>query len=271
MADFSSPETMSGMASLPNKPFAHLPLTFLLKPLLITGKAMEYYGLRPEHESTFLVPKPEFERLWAAIPEGHFTTDQNEKSICIGTTVFYIKLFGFGYYDLEVEAMEERDYFVLHIEFLLFLNTLTLIHHPENLQARQDVLLLLEKLGVWTPAQSMVSSTIEAVLEDTASLDATFEEIKAIMMTRLSPEVLTMLLQHGCVVDERGRANIQVTFPEQTQGQLLLPQTAIERYRVILPDGLELRHEIDQERDMSLLAVVHTETAQRGYDERLRQ
>jgi hypothetical protein len=104
-----------------------------------------------------------------------------------------------------------------------------------------------------------------------ASLDAPFEAVKEITVTRLSPEILTMLLQHGCVVDERGRANIQVTFPEQTQRQLLLPQTAIERYRVVLPDGLELRHEIDQKRDMSLLAVVHAETAQRGYDERLRQ
>ena len=55
---------------------------------------------------------------------------------------FYVKLLGFGYYDLEIEAMEERDYFVLHFEFLLFLNTMTLIHDPENQQARQDVLLL---------------------------------------------------------------------------------------------------------------------------------
>ena len=55
---------------------------------------------------------------------------------------------------------------------------------------------------------------------------------------------------------ERGRGNILVIFPEQTQRQLLLPPTAIERYRMVLADGLELRHEIDQAREISLLVVV---------------
>jgi hypothetical protein len=255
MADFSSPETMSAMAPLPEKPFAHLPITFLLKPLLITGKAMEYYGLRPDHESTFLVPKPEFERLWTAIPEGHFTTAQNEKGVRLGSTVFYVKLFGCSYYDLEIEAMEEHDYFVLHIEFLLFLNTLTLIHHPENQQARQDVLLLLERLGVGIPAHNVLPQT-EPAPKNAASLDGTFEEVTQITVTRLSPDVLMMLRQHGCVVDERARANILVTFPEKTQRQQLLPPTEIERYRVVLEDGLELRHEIDRAREMCLLMVV---------------
>jgi hypothetical protein len=260
MSDISPIEKMSEVFPLPENPFAHLPHVFLLKPLLILGQAMHYYGLRLDNESVFLVPKPEFERLWATIPEGHFTTAQNEKGVRLGSTVFYVKLFGCSYYDLETEAMEERDYFVLHIEFLLFLNTLTLIHHPENQQARQDVLLLLEKLGVWTPVQDVVSHTIEVALEDAASLDATFEEVKAITVTRLSPEVLNLLLQHACTISERGLANILVTFPEQTRRQRLLPLTAIERYRVALADGQELRHEIDRTREMSLLAVVHSET-----------
>ena len=95
----------------------------------------------------------------------------------------------------------------------------------------------------------------EPVLKNAASLDGTFEEVTQITVTRLSPDVLIMLRQHGCVVDERGRANILVTFPEQTQRQQLLPPTEIERYRVVLADGLELRHEIDQVREMSLLVL----------------
>lgn len=255
MADFSSSETRRAMAPLPDKPFAHLPITFLLKPLLITGKAMQYYGLRPEHESTFLVPKPEFERLWAAIPEGHLTTGQNEKGVRLGTMIFYVKLFGFSYYDLEIEAMEERDYFVLHIEFLLFLNTVTLIHHPENQQARRDVLLLLERLGVGIPAHNEMPQR-EPALKDAASLDARFEAVQQITVTRLSPDLLILLRQHGCVVEERGHAYILVTFPEQTHRQPLLPPTEIERSRIVLVDGLELRHEIDRAREMSLLVVV---------------
>jgi hypothetical protein len=267
MPDFSSIEQTGAVSPLPENPFAHLPITFLLKPLLITGRAMQYYGLRPDEEAHFLVPKPEFERLWAAIPEGHVTTVWDEKGVRLGTTVFFVKLFGFGYYDLEMEEMEERDYFVLHIEFLLYLNTLTLIHHPENQQARQDALLLLERLGVWAPAQNAVPPTTEPASEDHASLDATFEEVKAITVTRLSPEVLNLLRQQGCIVDEKGLANIQVTFPEQTRRQPLLPATAIERSRIVLASGLELRHEIDREREMSLLAVVRSQTAQRGYNE----
>jgi hypothetical protein len=266
MTDCVPSEKTSPVSPHPENPFAHLPLSFDLKPLLITGSAMEYYGLRPDKESAFLVPKREFERLWEIIPEGHSTTAQEEPGIRVGTTVFYVKWFGCSYYDLETEAMEERDYFVLHIEFLLYLNTLTLIHHPENQQARQDVLLLLERLGVWTPIHDVVPASIEA-----ASLDATFEEIQEITVTRLAPEVLKVLRQSGCTVDERGLATIQVTFPEQTRRQPLLPPTAIERSRIVLPGGLELRHEIDRTREMSLLAVVRSQIAQRGYNERLYQ
>ena len=256
MPDFSSSEKTGAVSPLPEDLFAHLPHVFLLKPLVILGKAMHYYGLRPDDESHFLVPKPEFERLWSAIPEGHFTTERDEKGVRLGTYNFYVKLFGFSYYDLEVEAMEERDYFVLHIEFLLLLNTVTLIHDPENQQARLDILLLLERLGVWTSSQNAVSLTKEVTLEDIASLNATFEEVKEITVTRLSPEVLNLLRQHGCLMDEKGLANIQVAFPPQTQLQQLLPLTTIEHYRVVLPGGLELRHEIDRRREMSLLSVV---------------
>ncbi|MBA2391289.1 MAG: hypothetical protein H0V70_00915 [Ktedonobacteraceae bacterium] len=255
MADFSSSETISAQTPLPDKSFAHLPIAFLLKPLLITGKAMEYDGLRPDHESTFLVPKPAFERLWEAIPEGHLTTGQNEKGVRLGATVFYVKLFGFSYDDLEIEAMEERDYFVLHIEFLLFLNTVTLIHHPENQQARQDVLLLLERLGVGIPVHHMMPQR-ESALKDAVFLDVRVEAVTHITVTRLSPDVLILLRQHRCVVDEMGHATILVTFPEQMQWQQLLPPTEIERHRIVLMDGLELRHEIDRAREISLLLMV---------------
>jgi hypothetical protein len=255
MPDFSSSEKTGAVSPLPENPFAHLPHVFLLKPLLIMGKAMHYYGLRSENEAHFLVPKPEFERLWAAIPEGHFTTVQNEKGVRVGNYNFYVKLFGFSYYDLEIEAMEERDYFVVHFEFLLFLNTVTLIHDPENQQARQDVLLLLERLGVWVSAPNMLPE-METASPNVASLDGTFEEVKQITITRLSPEVQMVLVQHGCTLDEYAHEHIRVTFPEKTQRQLLLPPTAIERYRVVFVDGLELRHEIDRTREMSLLSVV---------------
>ncbi|MBA2393384.1 MAG: hypothetical protein H0V70_11655 [Ktedonobacteraceae bacterium] len=151
MSDFSPSEHNNAGSGLPDKPFAHLPLIFLLKPLLITGHAMDHYGLGASNDYVFLVPKPEFERLWEAFPEGRLTTADDERGVRLGTYDFYGNMLGFSYYELEIEAQEERDYIILHDEFLLFLNTLTLIRDPENQQARQNALAMLEKLGVWPP------------------------------------------------------------------------------------------------------------------------
>jgi hypothetical protein len=241
---------------LPENPFKHLPHTFLLKPLLITGSAMEYYGLRQGNDFDFLVPPPEFARLCEALPEGQFTTVENEKGVRHGNYEFYVTVFGYTYYDLETGAIEERDYLVLHAEFLLFLKTLTLIRHPEDQKARQDILLLLKKLAVWTPPVAISPSQERGRPENVAALDATLEEVQEITVTRLTPHVRAILEQHGCRIEERGQENTCVIFPVNTRRQTLLPPTMIERSRILLSDGLELRQERDQVREMSLIAVV---------------
>lgn len=239
---------------LPDKPFADLPHPFKLKPLLITGKAMEYYGLGTATTSDFLLPKPEFERLCEAIPEGRFTTVHDEKGVRFGTYAFYVSLLGFSYYDLEVEAVEEREYFVLHFEVLLFFNTLTLIHEPENQNARHHVLFLLEKLGVCVPVLNSQGEENDPALYTPS--DGRFEDVQELTLTELPPYMGLLLTQHGCDIMEKTREDILITLPAKTQQQLMWPRTIVDRYRIVLSDGLELRYEIDRLQKRSLLDVV---------------
>jgi hypothetical protein len=88
--------------------------------------------------------------------------------------------------------------------------------------------------------------------ENTESL----EEVKEIVVTRLTPYVQDILEQHGCRIEKRELETLHITFPANTHRQLLFPPTMIERSRILFSDGLELRHERDQARAMSLLAVV---------------
>ncbi len=164
--------------------------------------------------------------------------------------------FGCSYFQLETKSVNEHDYQVVHLEILLFLKTLTLIYEPENQKARQDMLLLMGKLGV-LPLVSEQLLEEKEVSENTSAVDEIFEAVNEITVTRVTPELRDILKQHGCTLQERGCENILVIFPTSTQRQMLLPPTAIERSRVVLSDGLELRHEMDRTREMSLLSVVH--------------
>jgi hypothetical protein len=240
---------------LPKTLFTHLDHTFLLKPLLITGKAMEYYQLRHGDDYDFLVPAPEFERLREAFPAGQFTNVRGEQGVRIGTYEFFVNLFGFSYSELETKAVNERDYQVIHLEFLLFLKTLTFIYEPENQKARQDMLLLMGKLGVLSlvPHNPLEE---KGARQDTSALDGKFEDVTEITITQLPPDIGILLAHHGCTIFERGHENIQIIFPEKTQRQMIWPRTLTERSRIMLPDGFELRHEIDRTQERSLLAVV---------------
>jgi hypothetical protein len=235
--------------------FDHFDHQFLLKPLLIMGRAMEYYGLRHGNDSDFIVPKPEFERLCEAFPDGQFTNVRGEKGVRSGTYEFYVDVFGFGYYELEREAVDEQDYLVVHLEFLLFLKTVTLIHEPENQKARQDMLLLMDKLGV---LQLVLydQPEKEGAQKNVSPPDGLFEDVKEITITELPLDIGVLLTQHGCTIFERGRDNILITFPAETQRQMIWPRTITERSRIMLSDGFELRHEIDRIQERSLLAIV---------------
>jgi hypothetical protein len=133
---------------IPPQLFDIVPFAFLLKPLLIGGKAMEYYQLRSGNDYNFLIPKEEFRRLRLHFPNTFFTNTYGDAGIRVGDYAFYESQFGFIYFQLERDAIDGHDYLVAHLEFLLFLKTLTLVYDPGNQKARQDLFLLMQKLGV---------------------------------------------------------------------------------------------------------------------------
>jgi hypothetical protein len=132
----------------PDQLFETFPFAFTLKPLLIGGKAMEYHHLRPGNDYDFLIPKEEFRRLRRHFPNTFFTNAYGDAGIRVGGYAFYESQFGFIYFQLERDAIDRHDYLVAHLEFLLFLKTLTLVYDPGNQKARQDLVLLMQKLGV---------------------------------------------------------------------------------------------------------------------------
>jgi hypothetical protein len=87
--------------------------------------------------------------------------------------------------------------------------------------------------------------------------DAT-ENVRALIVFPLAHEWKQVLLMHGCTLgeDEYGET---VIFPEDTTRTLLLSRTgrATNRYRIQLPDGLELREVLDDEgRGKSWLLLI---------------
>jgi hypothetical protein len=241
---------------LPHTLFDTLGHSFLLKPLLIEEKAMEHYGLRDGYGYTFVLPRDEFRSLRSTTQQELVPTAYGDAGIQIGDYTFYESQFGFSYFHLERDAVDRQDYLLAHPGFLLFLSTLRLIQEPEHHQTRVDFLLLMYQFGV-LPLEVQPSLPAEnEPSQKSEDLDATFQDVREITVTRLLPEVQMVLLEHTCIIDERGHGHIRVIFPARTQRQLLLPATAIERYRIVFSDGLELRHEIDRAREMSLLAIV---------------
>ncbi len=68
--------------------FDHFVHTFLLKPLLIAGKAMEYYGLRAGGDYDFLIPREDFCSLRLSVPDGLFTNAFGDTGIRVGNYEF---------------------------------------------------------------------------------------------------------------------------------------------------------------------------------------
>jgi hypothetical protein len=91
---------------------------------------------------------------------------------------------------------------------------------------------------------------------DKSSLDGTFQELKTITLKQLIPEARDILLQHGCTMHEKRNEETLITFPEGTKRQTIWPRTISERYRILLPDGLELRQVEDRFQQVSQLFIV---------------
>lgn len=67
-----------------------------------------------------------------------------------------------------------------------------------------------------------------------------------------------VLLLHGCAIrneEEEGKPHCTVIFPAGTTRTELYPRAMEARFRVVLPDGLELR-EVDSREERTRLFLV---------------
>lgn len=98
--------------------------TFSTPPLLIGGKAMEYYGLRPAgRDIDFVVTEADYLGLRAQYPDC-LRELWGDLGVCPFEFEIWRSICLFGYADLAQGALEEAGYRVISLEKLLFLKAL---------------------------------------------------------------------------------------------------------------------------------------------------
>ena len=119
-----------------------LEYTFLSKPLLIGGKAMEYYGLRPAgNDIDFVITAEDYARLSQQYPD-HLRDLWGDLGVCVYEFEIWksICLFDYGY--LSAGALDVGEYLVISLEKLLFLKALAM----KEEKYRKDLELIVAKV-----------------------------------------------------------------------------------------------------------------------------
>ena len=116
--------------------------TFLSKPLLIGGKAMEYYGLRMAGDDIDLViSAADHARLKQQYPD-HIKDLYGDIGICEFEFEIWNQICRYDYEELKVGAIEEPSLLIISLERLLFLKSLAIRIEKYY----QDVLLLVDEI-----------------------------------------------------------------------------------------------------------------------------
>jgi hypothetical protein len=101
-----------------------LNFTFTTPPLLIGGKAMEYYGLRPAGaDIDFVVTQDDYLGLRAQYPE-RLKELWGDLGVCPFEFEIWRTICLYGYADLCPGAIEQDGYRIISLEKLLFLKAL---------------------------------------------------------------------------------------------------------------------------------------------------
>ncbi|MEN9563422.1 MAG: hypothetical protein RIR73_1666 [Chloroflexota bacterium] len=116
--------------------------TFQTKPLLVGGKAMEYYQLRKAGaDIDFIIQSADYEHLAKQYPENRMDVFGDE-GICIHEFELWKCILLFEYEFLSIGAVELESIKVISLEKLLFLKTLAI----SEAKYEQDVRLIIEKI-----------------------------------------------------------------------------------------------------------------------------
>ncbi len=123
-------------------PFAKLDFTFLTRPLLIGGKAMEYYGLRRAgSDIDFVVTTQDYARLAERYPD-HLKDLWGDLGVCVYEFEIWKSICLFEYEYLSYGALDEGEFLVIALDRLLFLKALGI----KEDKYRRDVELIAKKV-----------------------------------------------------------------------------------------------------------------------------
>jgi len=123
-------------------PLEKLAFTFQDKPLLVGGKAMEYYGLRKAGaDIDFIISTRDHENLKLQYPD-HIKDLYGDIGVCEFDFEIWNTICRFGYEDLKVGAIEEPDMLIISMEKLMFLKTMGI----RKEKYYNDVLLLADEI-----------------------------------------------------------------------------------------------------------------------------
>ena len=121
---------------------AELRYAFQTKPLLIGGKAMEFYGLRPAGDDIdFVITDADYAGLTALYPE-HTKDLFGDLGISVYEFELWTCICLFDYRFLSTNAIEAEHYLVVSLEKLLFLKALA-IQEPKY---ERDLRLVVKKI-----------------------------------------------------------------------------------------------------------------------------
>jgi hypothetical protein len=121
---------------------ARLNFTFTTPPLLIGGKAMEFYGLRPAGADVdFVITTRDYDRLVEQYPD-HIKDLGGDLGVCVFEFEIWKSICLFDYDFLAPGALEQESYRVIALEKLLFLKALGM----KVAKYHRDLELLVERV-----------------------------------------------------------------------------------------------------------------------------
>lgn len=119
-----------------------LDYTFLTKPLLIGGKAMEYYGLRQARaDIDFVITPADYERLSRKYPD-NLKDLWGDLGVCVYGFEIWKSICLFDYEYLSPGALDQGEYLIISLERLLFLKALGM----KEEKYRRDLELIVQKV-----------------------------------------------------------------------------------------------------------------------------
>lgn len=123
-------------------PLSKLNYSFRKKPLLIGGKAMEYYGLRQSGEDIdFIADEKDVLNLIKLYPD-RVKNLYEDLGVCPFEFEIWRTIRLFDYESLKSDAIEEENYLVISLEKLLLMKALAM----ENPKYLKDTQLIVEAI-----------------------------------------------------------------------------------------------------------------------------